>query len=239
MSGLACADGVPVTCNPRVNLGGDQAMTGSCNCVEGCNSHFPCPKCLAPKTEMCELDLQKVKAYAVRTRDQIHTYSHTKLGAICPGCDLKIVEKVDDPKTQVRLAKLGDPAPPVPAAKRGKGVTHSSLHKSIVHGQRCVFNLEPEDWTTCLLHLDLIQKGALLQKTLLDQIGKVKVPNQDTSQSQANIVVLLLGAVAEVVVVTHSIALMHARTHTRARTPSLSVGPVRAVRQMGHCRKKA
>ena len=127
MSGLACADGVPVACNPRVNLGGDQAMTGSCNCVEGCNSHFPCPKCLAPKTEMCELDLQKVKAYAVRTRDQIHTYSHTKLGAICPGCDLKIVEKVDDPKTQVRLAKLGDPAPPVPAAKRGKGVTHSSF----------------------------------------------------------------------------------------------------------------
>ena len=124
--------------------------------------------------------------YVRRTRAEINVLSHTTLGAVCPGCNLKIVEQVTNKETQVKLAKLGDEAPPVPKALKAKGVTHLSLHRSVVHGQRVVFHLEPCEWTTCLLHLDLIQKGALLQKTLIDEIGKVKVAGEKTSQSQVN-----------------------------------------------------
>ena len=45
------------------------------------------------------------------------------------------------------------------------------------------FNLSPKDWTTCLLHADLCQIGALFQKTLVDQVGKLKRKGDLTSQS--------------------------------------------------------
>ena len=65
IKGLECA-GQPVSCPIRVNIGGDQAMTGSMNCISGCNGYNPCAKCYVPKTEMCQLDLAKVKAYKAR-----------------------------------------------------------------------------------------------------------------------------------------------------------------------------
>ena len=137
-------------------------MIGGQNCISSCNGPFPCALCTCPKNELSRILLVHPK----RTREDIQLLAHVVIGR-CPGCDMKIVEEVKNCLLEVKILKRGDPEPIVPIGKRGKGVTHLSLHFGIVPGQTVNFDLQPEDWAICLLHANLCITGGLLNKTLL------------------------------------------------------------------------
>ena len=75
--------------------------------------------------------------------------------------------------------------PAVPASKKAKGVTPLKLHHGIVAGHLCNYNLEPDDWSICILHANLCIEGGILQKGLLNHIGKVIDPLATKSQGEA------------------------------------------------------
>jgi hypothetical protein len=99
----------------------------------------------------------------------------------CPGCKMDIVPKgkVTDPKRQVELAVEGDEQPAVPPQfkrKAGQGrekVTHLSIHFGVILGRIPPYLIEPSDWITCLLHLNLCIVRGLFQRTIVAPFGKL------------------------------------------------------------------
>jgi hypothetical protein len=168
-------------CRLNMNAGGDQAMMAAMNAVSGCNGSAPCARCECSKHELSTIGLVSNP----RSRDRIRLLSHVKLGK-CPGCDMQIVDVVTDKKREVALCVPGCVHPAVPIGKAGKGVTHLSLHHGIVPGQDVVFDIEPTDWTTCLLHANLCIVGGMFKRTIVSETGKLQDKKVDnTSQSMA------------------------------------------------------
>ena len=146
-------------------------MIGSQNCISSCNGPCPCPYCACPKNQLSEIGARFIK----RTRKRVQLLAHVITGH-CPGCDMEIVATVTNPKTQVPLCQRGCPQPAVPTKKKGRGVTHLSLHEGVTPGQTVNFHMEPDSWGLCLLHAGCCMTGGLLQKTLLNHIDEVKDP---------------------------------------------------------------
>ena len=164
-----------------VNTGaGDLAMLGGQNAVSSCNGPCPCPFCTCPKNRLSAIG----ERYQTRTRRDIALLAHACEGT-CPGCDMLIVKEVTNKKTQVPLLTSTGVHPPVPAGKKGKGVTPLNLHFGIVAGQTCNFDMEPDDWSICIMHANLCIEGGILQKGLLAHIGVLVDPGAPKSHGEA------------------------------------------------------
>lgn len=149
-------------------------MIGGQNCVSSCNGPCPCPYCVCTKKQ---LSTMPDTPHLTRTKDMIELLAHVKEG-MCPGCGMQVVAVVRDATSQVPLCERGCNPPKVPPHKNDKGVTHSSLHYGIVPGQTVNYNLDPEKWSICLLHVNLCIVGGMLQKTLLNRLGRLNDPKQ-------------------------------------------------------------
>lgn len=150
-------------------------MIGGQNCISGCNGPCPCPYCACPKNRLSQIGLVSTK----RTRERIQLLAHTLVGGMCPACDKKIVTVVENKAKEVQVCARDCVHPQVPPNKRGKGVTHLNLHEGVVPGQSVNFDLEPDDWTMCLLHAGLCIVSGLLQKTLLNNIDELHDPQAE------------------------------------------------------------
>jgi hypothetical protein len=99
---------------------------------------------------------------------------------------MQIVAVVNDKKREGALCVPGCAHPAVPIGKAGKGVTHRSLHHGIVPGKDVVFDIEPTDWTACLLHANLCIIGGMFKRTFVSETGKQQDKKVDnTAQSMA------------------------------------------------------
>jgi hypothetical protein len=146
-------------------------MIGGQNCISSCNGPCPCPFCVCPKKDLSIVG----NKYKARTKDRIELLAHSKTG-FCPACEMWIVKAVKDKLTQVPLCERGCAIPPVPAKMNHPGNTHLTIHEGVVPGQTVNYNLEPVQWSMCLLHANLCIIGGLLQKTVLSNIDKLVDP---------------------------------------------------------------
>lgn len=153
-SGEVESDGVKHSCD--FLAGADQAGVHSNFGMGGCKEVYACSFCLAPNDTYCQYD----KTYAPRSLHHFDVYSHTVTG-YCPACELHIVEKVTDPKTQIQIALPGDQPP----TKLRKG--WNKRHFNVRYGCATMIRIEPELWAICLLHLDLRFVGSLFSRTML------------------------------------------------------------------------
>ena len=156
------------------------AMIVSQNAVSSCNGPCPCPFCKCPKNKLSEIGT----AFPTRKRAETALLAHACVGT-CPACEMEIVRVVTNKKTQVPLLTSAGVHPDVPVKKKGKGVTPLSLHYGIVARQVCNYHLEPDDWGICILHANLCIEGTILQKGLLNHIGKLNDPLVTKSQGEA------------------------------------------------------
>ena len=153
--------------------GGDKANIGAMHCISGCNGPCPCHLCERPREGMCETNPELLKADQKRDMERIELLAHTRLG-VCPGCKMKIVEKVADPRTEMALAKADDEPPAKATWKRNllKGQTDSwlKIHKGVVYGRHILLQLEPWRWVPCLLHMSLRIVGGMFSALVIDKI---------------------------------------------------------------------
>jgi hypothetical protein len=155
-------------------------MIGGQNCISGCNGPCPCPWCLCPKDKLSQVGR---KTDFLRTKEIIELLAHTRLGH-CPGCEMQIVAAADltDKESQVPLCERNCAHPRLPAHMNQAGNTHLNTHFGVVPGQKVNYDLEPGDWSICLLHANLCIVGGLLQKTVLSQIDLLKDPQATHTQ---------------------------------------------------------
>ena len=158
--------------------GGDMASIASALALSGCSSPCPCPMCEVPRTELCELDLQKARGHTKRSLNRILLLAHLIEGK-CPGCKYKIVKVVTDPKKEMKLAQPGDVQPPVGKGMAGRGHSWLAMHFGVAYGKHPLYNsIEPSEWVSCILHLNLRIVGGLMTKTIYNQIDKNKVAGE-------------------------------------------------------------
>ena len=166
-----------VRCMMNFNIGGDQSHSNSSNCLSGCNCSNPCVYCEATKDEMCSLDWEKT--WGVRTRRRIMLLAHTVVG-VCPGCKMEIVAEeqlVVNPNLQCVIAAEGDDEPGLPHKfvdlNKRPSVTWTSLHLGVVYGRTPPYEVDPDNWILCLLHLNLCIVRGLFERTIVLEIGKL------------------------------------------------------------------
>ena len=180
------------TTGPRLTMkwlgGGDMASIASSLALNGCASPCPCPMCEVPRTELCELDLPKTRAYTKRTINRILLLAHVIEGK-CPGCKYNLVKVVTKKDKEMKLAQPGDEQPSIGPRLKGRGLTWLEMHFGVAYGKYPLYkSIDPSDWISCILHLNLRIVGGLMTKTIYDQIDKNKVKGE--KQEEAITVVL-------------------------------------------------
>ena len=170
--------------------GGDMASISSSLGLSGCASPFPCPMCEAPRKDMCA-DKTIAKGFTQRNLTRIKLLSHTVEGK-CPGCRFSIVKefskKKEEAKWQMKLAQPGDSQPPVGKLLQGRHLTWQEMHFGVAYGKFPFYDgIEPRDWISCILHLNLRIVGGLATKTIYNQIGKNKEVGEKQEETIANI----------------------------------------------------
>ena len=170
--------------------GGDMASISSSLGLSGCASPFPCPMCEAPRKDMCA-DKTIAKGFTKRNVQRIKLLSHTVEGT-CPGCRFHIVKEFSknkqEAKWQMKLAQPGDSQPPVGKLLQGRHLTWQEMHFGVAYGKFPFYDgIEPSDWISCILHLNLRIVGGLATKTIYNQIGKNKAVGEKQEETIANI----------------------------------------------------
>ena len=163
--------------------GGDMASIASSLALSGCASPCPCPMCEVPRTDLCELDVRKTRGYTKRTLQRILLLAHAIEGT-CPGCKYKIVKVVTRPDKEMKLAQPDDDQPSIGKSLKGRGLTWLEMHFGVAYGKYPLYkSIDPSDWISCILHLNLRIVGGLITKTIYNQIDKNKVAGEKQEQA--------------------------------------------------------
>jgi hypothetical protein len=167
--------------------GGDLKAISSSLGLTGCASPCPCPYCECPRTEMCETDQAKAMSYEQRSLRRIRELAHLVPNVKCPGCKFLIVENVTDSKRQMKLAKIGDDQPAVPAQLKGRNESWQQMHCGVAYARHSHFPIEPLNNIPCTLHACLRVVGGLMTKTVYNQIGKNKQRGEKQEQKISDV----------------------------------------------------
>jgi hypothetical protein len=116
----------------------------------------------------------------LRTRNQTNLLAHSVCGT-CPGCGLVI--------TPENLAKVGGKPPW--GVRRGQKWEH--VHLGVTYGQFCLVHIEPQDWVTDLLHVNLCQLKGLWEKLILPNVDKVLVGGDEPQAERIIAILKLIG----------------------------------------------
>ena len=146
--------------------GGDMASIASSLALSGCASPCPCPMCEVPRTDLCELDVRKAQGYTKRTLQRILLLAHAIEGK-CPGCKYKIVKVVTQPDKELK----------------GRGLTWLEMHFGVAYGKYPLYkSIDPSDWVSCILHLNLRIVGGLITKQSTTKSTKTKWQGRNKSK---------------------------------------------------------
>jgi hypothetical protein len=163
---------------------GDMSFLHSINGLAGCGGWFKCLYCECPADQ---LNVVGAGPFRKRTLHRMKLYGHTTTGR-CPGC-YKVLTEAD-------LAAPGDKPPPFPKNqlyRQGeKKWSHARIHRGASYGCYPLINLEPWQWSPCLLHMLLRIIGALFEKTILKFVDVRPTTDGDDSGSMANLLFDLL-----------------------------------------------
>ena len=88
------------------------------------------------------------------------------------------------PEKEMKLAQAGDEQPSIGKRLKGRGLTWLEMHFGVAYGKYPLYkSIEPSDWISCILHLNLRIVGGLITKTIYNQIDKNKVAGEKQEQA--------------------------------------------------------